>query len=147
MSVNKSKSASSQASSSLQQDNKIAADGGSTAISGTGGNVVINQSDMGLISTAFDYFTNKDAYNAAATNKLIDAAGANANNLIEAAGAGFESIFSAGAQIIEQSQASAGALLKEAGQAANPSGQQSRMEMMLIGLAALFLLMNFKGAK
>ena len=135
MSVNKSKSNASTASSSLQQDNKIAADGGSTAISGTGGNVVINQSDMGLVSTAFEYFTNKDAY-AAATEKLIDAAGS-----------GFESIFSAGATILEQSQASAGALLKEAGQAANPSGQQSRLEMMLLGVAALFLLMNFKGAK
>lgn len=136
MSVNKSKSNASTASSSLQQDNKIAADGGSTAISGTGGNVVINQSDMGLVSTAFEYFTNKDAYAAAATEKLIDAAGS-----------GFESIFSAGATILEQSQASAGALLKEAGQAANPSGQQSRLEMMLLGVAALFLLMNFKGAK
>lgn len=147
MSKSQSKSNSTQASSSTQQDNKIAADGGSTAISGTGGNVVVNQSDMGLISAAFDYFEGKDAYAAAATNKIIDAAGANANNLIQAAGAGFESIFSAGAKIIEQSQASAGALLKEAGQAANPSGQQSRLEMMLLGVAALFLLMNFKGAK
>lgn len=125
MSKSSSKSNSTQSSSSLQQDNKIAADGGATAISGTGGNVTVNQSDMGLISAAFDYFKGKDAYAAAAQQEIIGVAKS-----------GFESIMGAGEKF-----------LSVAATAADPAAQQSRMEMMLLGVAALFLLTNFKGAK
>lgn len=118
----KSKSSSSQ--STLQQDNKVNADGGSTVVSGARGAVTINQSDMGLISAAFDYFEGKDAYAAAAQEKIIDVAKT-----------GFESIMGAGEKF-----------LSVAATAADPAAQQSRMEMMLLGLGALFLLMNFKGA-
>lgn len=129
------KSKTSQAQTTTQQDNRIIADGGAIAVSGSSG-VTVNTSDMGLIDSAFSYFEKKDILNAATTDKLVDAAGA-----------GLETIFSAGASVIQQSTASAGALLAEAGKAANPSGQQSRMEMMLLGVAALFIVMQYRGAK
>lgn len=177
MSQSKTKSNSQQQSTSTQQDNKINADGGAIALSGSSsGNVidrsfsdarsytdaskftdsrsytdassfsdsrstsytdnsVNNSTDLGLFETAFSYFQNKDALNAAATNRIIDSAAA-----------GLDSIYSAGASVINDSAAAAAGLLTEAGKASNPSGQQSRLELMLLAVAALFIFMKYKGA-
>lgn len=113
-----SKSQSSQSSTTNQQDNRAVVDNGGTAITGTGGDVTINQSDMGLISAAFDYFTQKDALTAAATQQLADSAAA-----------GFDKVLTAGSE-----------LLQGATQANNTAGQQLSTQYVLLALAALFLL-------
>lgn len=119
-----SKSKTEQTQSTSQQDNRIVADNGAVAISGSSGTTV-NVTDQGLISAAFDYFKEKDALTGAA-----------AQSLIEAAKGGFETVTAAGSN-----------LLTQAGQAANPQGQQSRLEMMLLAVAALFIFTQFRGAK
>lgn len=109
---------------SSQQDNRATADNQSTIVSGAGGNVTINQSDAGLIATAFDYFTKRDALQTDLQGQLVGATTSAFNEVM----------------------AGGNALLSQAAVAADPAAMQRRFEYVLMAVVALFFLFP-KGVK